>query len=254
MTVKIDVVLSPDEVERGREEYRIDFAGRLVVVVDVLRATTTITTAFASGAERVIPAEDVQDAFNRAGKLSDALLCGERGGLIVDGFHMGNSPREYTAERVAGRTLIFSTTNGTRALNTTVGANTVLLACFNNLRAVTQRILGLGDGAPDGEVIMLCSGKLGRFCIEDAVCCGALTAQLASDYLKVGVPMELSESAEVAVKLYGVYGKDILSMLMGSKHGRHLSSLGLAADLEFAAMLDSTQAVPSFFDGDIRLL
>lgn len=254
MTVKIDVVLSVGEVEFAEGEFRLDFSGRLAMVVDVLRATTTITTALANGARLVIPAKDIAQAFELFAQDPQALLCGERNGLIVDGFHLGNSPLDYTAKRISGRTLIFSTTNGTRALNLAKGAKLVLLACFNNISAVVQKTLGNLASIPEKEIIMLCSGKLGRFCIEDAVCCGCLTANLVACCKQTSRDIELTEGAKTALELYNLHKTDLLSLLTTSQHGRYLTTLGLLPDLEYASKVDSISNVPVFFNGNISLL
>jgi 2-phosphosulfolactate phosphatase len=254
MALKIDVVLSVGEVEFAEGEFRLDFSGRLAIVVDVLRATTTITTALANNAHLVIPARDIAQAFELFAQYPQALLCGERNGLIVDGFHLGNSPRDYTAERISGHTLIFSTTNGTRALNLAKGAKLLLLACFNNVSAVAQKALGNLRNIPEEEIIMLCSGKLGRFCIEDAVCCGCLTANLVACCKQISKDIELTEGAKTAVELYNMHKNDLLSLLISCQHGHYLTTLGLLPDLEYASKVNSISTVPVFFNGNISLL
>jgi 2-phosphosulfolactate phosphatase len=254
MALKIDVILSVGEVEFAEGEFCLDFGGKLAIVADVLRATTTITTALANGARQVIPAKSIAQAFEFFTRYPQALLCGERNGLIVEGFHLGNSPRDYTAEKISGRTLIFSTTNGTRALSLAEGAKTVLLACFNNAGAVAQKAVDKLAGIAQAEIIMLCSGKLGRFCIEDAVCCGCVIDKLVSCYKPAGKAAELTEGARTALQLYRLHKKNLLDMLSKSQHGRYLATLGLLPDLEYAARIDSISAVPSFSNGNISLL
>jgi len=253
MSVYIDVILSPDEVHSARGEFKIDFSNKLAVVVDILRATTTITTALANGAEVVLPVREIEEAFRKTKENPHALLCGERNGLIIEGFHMGNSPREYTPEKVGGRRLIFCTTNGTRALTSVSDAVKVLLACFNNALATVEWIANEKELPPAG-VAILCSGKLGRFCVEDAVGCGFLVVELAKTLTRKGEQVELSEGAETAGKLFGNYGQDIIAMLKNCRHGRYLSSLGLSADLDYAGQINSHRAVVAFSDGNAKLI
>jgi 2-phosphosulfolactate phosphatase len=146
-------------------------AGQTVVVIDVLRATTVITTALAAGARRVIPCLEVDEARQIAARLpkNEVLLGGERHGLPIEGFDLGNSPADYTAERVAGRTLVFTTTNGTQAMRQCHQARRVLIGAFVNLRAVVAAL------TESESVHLLCAGTNGAITREDVLLAGAIT-------------------------------------------------------------------------------
>ena len=144
------------------------------VVVDVLRASSTIVAALAAGAHAIYPVVSTEEAIKLATSLGreDALLAGERRGLKVEGFDLGNSPREFTPETVGGKRVVMSTTNGTRALVAVAGAERVLVASFLNLSAVAA-------ACADAErLAVVCAGREGRFSIDDAVCAGMLLGRL----------------------------------------------------------------------------
>jgi len=198
------------------------------VIIDVLRATSTLTQALANGASRVIEAATVDEAIALGRGHPGSLLCGEREGRIIPGFDLGNSPFEYTSERVAGRTLVFASTNGSQALRLAAG-RTRILAAFVNLSAVIERLLG----AP--EIVIVCSGKLGEPSIEDTACAGLLVRRLRDHGGEpVGAEAALAERAAPD-------DAAALSVLVeGSEHGRYLASLGaeFARDVTWCGQLD----------------
>jgi 2-phosphosulfolactate phosphatase len=199
------------------------------VVVDVLRASTTLTVALGHGARRVVPAATPEEAFALRRGLPGSLLCGERDGRRIEGFDLGNSPFEYAVPVVAGRTLLFASTNGSLALRATAGARRRLLAGFVNLRAVEERL----GAEPDVEVV--CAGKLGGFALEDAACAGLLCRRL----LARGARLE-GGAAELASSLAPADAEEVRALVQGSSHGRYLRALGpeFARDVEFCAALD----------------
>ena len=172
--------------------------GTVAVVIDVLRATTTITHALVAGVTRVIPTLTTEDAFNLRETLRKqspnppVLLGGERGGVLIDGFDIGNSPEDYTQERVSGKTLIFSTTNGTRAMFRLLDADTIYFACFNNADAVTKCLLKFQ------KIVILCAGTDRKYTEEDMLLAGMLTGQL----------MRMSEML-YALNTYAVAAKEL---------------------------------------------
>ena len=199
------------------------------VVVDVLRASTTLTVARGSGAREVLAAATPEEAFARARSHPGALLCGERDGRRIPGFDLGNSPFEYRPETVGGRTLVCASTNGSLALRRAAAARRRLLGAFVNANAVARAV------ADEPEVAIICSGKLGRFCIEDAAFAGWLAARLAAG----GARLE-GAAARFARTLAPPDAAAVRALLQGAAQGRHLRSLGpeYAADLEFCADLD----------------
>ena len=224
-----------------------------VIVVDVLRATTTITTALANGAREVIPAESVTTAARISKGLGNSLLCGERGGKVVEGFNLGNSPFEYHSEIIKGKPLVFSTTNGTLSITKSRLANSCALASFINLSKAVEYIEHI-----DNDIIFVCSGKLNEFCIEDSICVGLIIYYL----LKSGTDKyELNDSSlaslHLAKHLIIKFGKPveekIITMLKESEHGKYLISLGFAEDLNYSSKIDSVKHLPVYHNGTIKL-
>lgn len=224
-----------------------------VVVVDVLRATTTITVALINGAKEVIPADSVSTAARISKGLGKSILCGERNGKVIEGFALGNSPFEYKRETVKDKSLIFSTTNGTVSIAKSRLAKSCVLASFVNLSKTVEHIKTL-----EGDVIILCSGKLNTFCVEDAVCAGVIIDKLQSESKD---EFELNDSAYACVKLGNVLTKKtgkfssekILEMFKESEHGKYLAGLGFSEDLKLCAGIDSYPHLPVYYNGTIKL-
>ena len=218
---------------------------RVVVTIDVLRACTTICTAFAHGAEKVIPADSPVAAKNLRATLGDhALLCGEREGKKVSGFDLGNSPSEYTAEAVGGKTLVLSTTNGSKVLAKAQAAREVAVCAFVNVTAVAEYL-----AARDEPVAVILSGQVGRFSLEDAVCGGMLMRQVHA----ARPQRSLCDAAWSAIALADRYAADVLGTLRMSSHGQYLESIGLGDDLIACAQVDALRIVPVSREGRITL-
>lgn len=202
------------------------------VVIDVLRATTTLTFARLRGAGAVTPLLE-PDAALTMQRDDGALACGEREGRIVPGFDLGNSPFEYTEERVRGRRLAFASTNGAVAMLWTHAARRRVLAAFVNLSAVADRV------HHEPLVVIVCAGKLGRFALEDAACAGLLVERLVS----AGASAE-GPAARLALSLAPRSASEVRGIVEGSSHGRYLRRLGpaFARDVGCCAELDSVGA------------
>ncbi len=229
-----------------------ELAGDAVVVIDVLRASTTICFALAAGAKQVIPCLRVDEARELAATLGgDALLGGERGGRRIDGFHLGNSPREYVEDAVAGKTVVFTSTNGTRALHACAGAGQVLIGAFVNMQAVLD---ALAD-AP--RVHLLCAGTQDRITREDVLAAGAMAEQMMVEHLA----LTINEQAQIAVDAWqtasgGAHDpQTIARFLSDTQGGRNLSGIGHANDIPIAAAINMVPVVPQVDarDGNIRL-
>jgi 2-phosphosulfolactate phosphatase len=235
--MRISVAPVPQEFAGGD-------AGTGVVVVDVFRASTTIAAALAGGARFVLPVADVEQAMRLAEPYAEneVLLGGERDCQRIEGFHLGNSPREYTPEVVAGKVVIFTTTNGTQALAAAKDAGAVFVGCFVNFSAVADAVAGFD------AVTVLCAGNDGRLCLEDFVCAGGLVSRLAKK------TSQLDDAALAARAAYKNLREDIARSLMSTEHARRLADLGFRADLEFALKIDSIPIVPQQSDGRIRPL
>ena len=236
----VEILFTPGALQAA------DVTGRTVVVIDVLRATTTIAEAFAAGARAVYPVASVEEAARLASTLGrdQVLLCGERRCLPIEGFDLGNSPREFTADRVAGKSLVMSTTNGTYAISQTSGAERVITAAFANLSAVADAVAG------DGEVSIVCAGRQGRFALEDAVCAGMLLEALAE---RTGDALEGDDAAGAARTLAASHAPT-REMLAATAAGRDLIDAGLGDDLEVCANIDRLDLVPVIRDRHIELL
>lgn len=204
--------------------------GPCAVIVDVLRATTTLTVALVNGARGVFPAATPDEALALRASRPDTLACGERDGRVVPGFDLGNSPYEYTAERVRGRTLAFASTNGSLAMLAARAARRRVLAAFVNARAVVDRVKG------ESEVTIVCAGKLGRFSLEDAACAGLLLARLEAHGA-----FAVDPAARLARALAPGVAGEVRALVQGASHARDLAAMGsaYARDLEFCAGLDT---------------
>jgi 2-phosphosulfolactate phosphatase len=232
----IDVHLAPELAnEQGLRE-------KMVVAIDVLRASTTIVTALQNGARGVIPSASIEAAVKLASNLDGGLtlLGGERQGKLIEGFHLGNSPREYTEERVKGKTIVFTTTNGSQAILRGRHAAQVCVCGFVNLSAVCEHAIAGGM-----DLSIVCAGREGGFSMEDAVCAGRLAAALADR-----IPATLSDGAKAAMVLHQTLGSSVRELLVSTEHGRYLQSIGLGDDLEICAGLDTVPAVP-VYEGNI---
>lgn len=199
------------------------------VVIDVLRATTTLTFALLRDAGSVAPLLEPEEALAMQ-RTDGALACGERDGRIVPGFDLGNSPFEYTEERVRGRRLAFASTNGAVAMLWARAARRRVLAAFVNLSAVADRV------HHESHVVIVCAGKLGRFALEDAACAGLLVERLVS----AGASAE-GPAARLARSLAPRSADEVRGIVEGCSHGRYLRRLGpaFARDVAFCGELDS---------------
>jgi 2-phosphosulfolactate phosphatase len=223
-----------------REE---ELAGCAVAVIDVLRATTTIVHALAAGAREVVPCLEVDDARAAAGRLpaGRAVLGGERQGLRIEGFDLGNSPTEYTPASVGGRTLVFTTTNGTRAMRRCGQAARVVLATFVNRSAVVE------DLAREAAVHVVCAGTRGEITREDVLLAGALVERLekfADGRRTLNDQASIARDAWSSALPPGASTDQLAIALHASAGGRNLEREGLAADIATAAQLDRFSLVP----------
>jgi len=224
-----------------------DLHDRVVLVVDVLRASTSIAAALSNGARAVIPLQGVDEAITRARSLerSDVLLAGERKMAPIPGFDLGNSPREFTADVVAGKTIVMTTTNGTAALASTAGAPEVLVGSFANYSAV---LAWLRAAARAGKSLtIVCAGSNGRFALEDAICAGRFVRGVA----RRGIQPELGDAANVAAIIDRRMGADLPAVLRDSEHGRALIEAGLGDDVIHCAGIDTHAVVPIYRDRQV---
>jgi 2-phosphosulfolactate phosphatase len=238
--MKVDVAFTADEVQYKDKENKIG------VVVDVLRATTSAVMALKNGCSSFIPITTIEEARELSKKFErgQVLLGGAKRGVKVQGFDLGNSPDDYKEEVVRGKDIIFTSSNGTKAMHELEGAREVLVASFLNISAVCNELLTLNT-----DILIACSGDFGVFSLGDAVCAGMIVDRLSA---RLSEGLEKSDAATVTQMLYGVHREDIRGMLFDSEWGRHLIGLGLGKDIDTCAEVDSAPIVPEFKDGVIR--
>lgn len=234
----IDALFLPIELDaRPRPE-------RAAVVVDVIRATSTIVTAFQRGVRSVLPVAGTDEARRARVAAPGALLAGERGGQRLPGFDLGNSPREFTREVVEGRDVVLTTSNGTKTLRAVGEGRAVAIGAFLNRSAVGAWLL-----ARRQDALVVCSGYEGIFSMEDAVCAGAVVDRAADDARAV----TLGDGARACRALWKRYGSDVPALLRTTGWGRHIVGIGLGADLDVCAQIDVTEVVPVMTGGRIGL-
>jgi len=235
--MKIDVYFTPLGLNAG------DLSGRGVVVVDVLRATTSIVTALANGARAVVPAATSEEAVRLTANLekNGYVLAGERKSLKIEGFALGNSPREMTAEAVGGKTIYISTTNGTPALVAVQGGEPVLVAAAVNFSAVAERARAVFEER--GDLVIVCAGREKQFALEDGYVAGRLVKAVRKGRRKIA----LNDAATVVLDLPSRFA-NWAAALGASEAARELRAADLGEDVEFSAKADRFSVVPSIVD------
>ncbi len=222
-----------------------DLTGRSAVVIDVFRASTTVVTAFVSGCRALIPVLTPEEARARAKGFpaDEVLLGGERGGEPIPGFELGNSPLQCTPERVGGKVVIFTTTNGTRALVAASRAAATAVAGLVNLEAVAEWAT-----AQESDLTLVCSGEAGAVSLEDTVCAGILLETLH----RTMTPLELTDAARVCLIVAAHYRHRLERLLTESFWARELLRLGHRDDLSACLALNVYAEVPTLRDGIVR--
>jgi len=240
MIARIDVAVTPAVVPE-------DLRGAIVVVLDVLRATTTIARALENGATAVIPCLEPDAAIavrNRIGR-ERVLLGGERGSKKIAGFDLDNSPSSYTREAIGGKTIAFTTTNGTRALArvTNAGAVAVLCGALVNRNAIVKAL----EASDATHALLVCAGHEGGFSLEDFLGAGAI----ADAFVHAHAHTLLSDAARAAALTYRANAKRLAAAIGSGEHAQNLAASNFGGDILSAAALDSTSVVPIFRDGEV---
>lgn len=205
----------------------------VVVIIDVFRATSTITAALHNGARCVIPVASVAECIALGEQIPNSVTAGERDGKIAEGLQYGNSPTEYPEKFINGKTLILTTTNGTRLLHMVSGASAILIGSFLNLEVLSDYLL-----SQNKHVLLGCASWKDRFNLEDTLFAGAVVSRLQHAF-DVNC-----DSARAAKHLYDRSGGDFLSFLKDSSHYRRLSAYGLEADMAYCATPNLHPVVP----------
>jgi 2-phosphosulfolactate phosphatase len=198
------------------------------------------------GASEILPLASVEEAFQmaRAFPRGSVLLGGERESRNIPGFDLGNSPREYFAEKVKEKKLILATTNGTKAFHLVSSGKEILVGSFLNIGAVAERCLEL-----DGDLLIFPSGDEGSFSLEDAICGGMLIDLITEKREK---PISLTDASQCAQILYKRFEGNLLEAFHLSRHGKELINRGFDDDLAYCAQIDMNSLVPIFRKGVIR--
>jgi 2-phosphosulfolactate phosphatase len=245
----MEVLFSPAEFEALA---RRDLSRTTCVVFDVLRATSSMITALAHGAAAILPAQTIPQALALRDQHPEALLAGERHGLRIDAkltggidFDLGNSPREFTPERVRNRTVIMTTTNGTRALQAVAPAQRVLIGSLLNLSATASFLASLASG----PILLVCSGTNEEASFEDTLGAGALCAALSK------LQIQRTDSVEMAQQLFQRWESDLAGAMAHAQNGRRLLAMPeLAADVPFCLQRDLFQITAELRDGAVRVI
>ncbi len=218
-----------------REARGVDLTNQTAIVIDAVRASTTITYALANGALRVFPVKTVREALAQRQAHPEILVGGERKGQPVKGFDLGNSPQEYLPAAVNGREIVLTTTNGTKAVHACLTARTIFVGAFVNLEAVAEAASKLRR-----DVTVVAAGAGGRPVLDDSVCAGMYIDRLQ----RMRPRAELNMGALEAAQLCARHANDLLGMLWASRSGQALIHIGLAEDLRRVAAVNTLETVP----------
>tara|TARA_Y100000385_G_scaffold100687_1_gene104039 strand:- start:1493 stop:2188 length:696 start_codon:yes stop_codon:yes gene_type:complete len=227
--MKIETILSPllfrhiDSIEK-----------KIVVVIDILRATSTITTIIDHGAKALIAVVDEANALKY--KNEDYLIGGERNGETISGFDFGNSPFHYKKNLVKDQTIILTTTNGTKCIEMSSNASDVVIGSFLNLSAVANYLKN-----KDKDVVLFCAGWKDKVNLEDSLFAGALAQKLTN--------AELDDSTLLCMKAYENRKEDLFETLKKSNHFNRLKNKGVVNDIKYCCNMDITDVVPKLNKG-----
>jgi 2-phosphosulfolactate phosphatase len=231
--MEVDVALVP-QVART-------WSNTVCIVIDELRASSTITTILDRGCSRLFVTAGL-DPARRLARLHDGLLAGERGGSAPRGFHFDNSPAALARADLRGRVVILSTSNGTRVLGWVKDTPATLVGCLLNARACAEAAVELA-GSMNARIGIVCAGTLGVFALDDAVAAGVIVQDIIATIAARGGDYDMTEAAVAAVQLRSSY-PDLITPLQNSVAGRLLARLGTHDDVPFCARLDSSTTVP----------
>lgn len=225
-------------------------SGRVIAVIDVLRASTSIAVAMANGARAVIPIDSSDEAIIRAKTFerSDVRLAGERRMLPIPGFDLGNSPRDFTRTAVEGKTILMTTTNGTPAIANMQSPRDVVIASYVNYTAVLTMLRTALRGGTD--ITLVCAGRERQFALEDAGCAG----RFVSNVVRRLPDVDTNDAAQACALIDRKYGERILKLFEASEHGRALREAGFGDDLQACAAVDSYPVIPIYQDRQITKL
>lgn len=238
--MQLDVFLTPCAATDEALE------GTLTVVIDVLRATTTITKALSAGAAAVRPVATKRDVESQTARVDDAryLRAGERNGEKIEGYDLGNSPLDYTNQTVAERTIILTTTNGTRALSTTGAAEEVIVASMLNAYRVARHIAERKQ-----DTVLLCAGRYNRPALEDSLCAGLIIDHIQ----EIGLTPDKTDAAHLIEGFYTHAGNDLETAVEASSSVQRLRTIGHERDISYCLQQDTLPLLPRYVAGKITV-
>jgi 2-phosphosulfolactate phosphatase len=243
--MKVDIIISASDIKPEK------LKNKVVVVIDVLRATSVIVTALNNGCKEVIPVREIEEALeivkDERGKY---ILGGERNALKINGFDFSNSPLDYTRENVEGRTLVMSTSNGTRAIKNSEEAEHIFIAAMINGKAVARKLAELNK-----DVVFVNAGTIGEFSIDDFITSGYIIECLKQLVLASNKKDDDLILTDIVITSHYVYknNEDIFSFVKYATHYNKIKELGLEEDLKYCLTKDTVEVVPEYKDSKIRI-
>lgn len=240
MKAKISLEFRAADADKAAER------GDIIIVIDVLRCGSTIVNALANGAQSVVPAATLKEAYKLHSEHLDFLLAGERRGLKPKGFDLGNSPLEFTSGKVCGRNLIMTTTSGTMALVRSKRAEWVFVGAFLNSGSVAGKTVEVAE-KQGKDVSLILSGEEGKFSLEDFICAGAIVERFPKS------KVSYSDGIAAALLAFQQTENDLCKTVMEAEHAKHLIEIGFKNDIEFSCQLDILGEVPIYRNGKITL-
>ena len=246
--MNLEVLFTPADFGALKQR---DLSQAVCVVFDILRATTSMTNALANGAKAIVPVSEISQALEVKKRQPEVLLAGEREGLRIRAaqtgsidFDLGNSPREFAADKVSGKTIVMTTTNGTRALNACVGAKKIFIASFLNLQALAKEI------ETSDNLLLVCAGTFEQAAYEDTLAAGALADMVWKRFEKGNI----ADSTQMARQIYLSAAADLSKAILFSKNARRLLSMpDLRDDVSFCLQRNSVNFVAQMRHGIIEI-
>lgn len=237
--MKVDIIISADDISKSKIENKV------VVVIDMFRATSVIITALNNGCREVIPYLTIEETLEHANKLrrEEYVLGGERRAVKIEGFDLSNSPLEYSSEKVENKIILMTTTNGTRTLTKSSTAKRVLIGAMINAKTVAERLIQINE-----DVVIINAGTNGNFSMDDYICSG----YIINEMLKKDENLVLTDIAKTANMIYEAH-EDILSYVKKASHYSVMKALNLDEDIEYCIQKSIVKEVPEYFGDKITL-
>ena len=234
--MKIDVIFTADDATQNNTK------GKICIVIDVLRATSVMITALYNGAEKIFPFKDIKTIQERCENLKNIIKCGERNALKIDGFDLGNSPLEFTKEKVLGKDIYMSTTNGTKAIENSISAEKIIICSFLNIKSVVKKIINYNK-----DIVIICAGTNGKFSLDDTLCAGLIIKELQK-YTEI----EINDILLALIRITESHN-NIEDILKDSTHYSRLISLGFEKDMKHIFSINKYSIVPEYKNGYISI-